>query len=283
MRIVTYKDTQGGTHAGVLHNDAIVSLEAFGYSDTLSLIAAGPDALPALQASLASADSIPTSTVTILAPLLNPPRIFGIGLNYIDHAAEANMPVQAVPTVFLKLSSSITGPGANIILPRNSTQVDYEAELALVIGKGGYRIQASDWQQHVFGYTIINDVSARDIQLATTQWSLGKSFPTFTPMGPCIVTADEIPNPETLDIKLRIGEETMQDANTRDLIFKIGRLIEYISAIVPLEPGDIISTGTPPGVGLGRTPKRWLASDETVTIEIEGIGTLQNITCAEGE
>jgi 2-keto-4-pentenoate hydratase/2-oxohepta-3-ene-1,7-dioic acid hydratase in catechol pathway len=133
----------------------------------------------------------------------------------------------------------------------------------------------------VFGYTIVNDVSARGVQLATSQWTLGKSFPTFTPMGPWIVTADEIQDPHGLNISLTLNDEVMQSANTRDLIFKIPDLLEYISSIVPLEAGDIISTGTPPGVGLGRNPQRWLLPNETMTIDIEGIGTLRNRTRAQ--
>jgi 2-keto-4-pentenoate hydratase/2-oxohepta-3-ene-1,7-dioic acid hydratase in catechol pathway len=132
----------------------------------------------------------------------------------------------------------------------------------------------------VFGYTIVNDVSARGVQLATSQWTLGKSFPTFTPIGPWIVTADEIADPHNLDIRLTLNDEVMQSANTRDLIFKIPDLIAHISSIVPLEAGDVISTGTPPGVGLGRNPQRWLLPDETMIIEIEGIGTLRNRTRA---
>jgi 2-keto-4-pentenoate hydratase/2-oxohepta-3-ene-1,7-dioic acid hydratase in catechol pathway len=133
----------------------------------------------------------------------------------------------------------------------------------------------------VFGYTIVNDVSARGVQLATSQWTLGKSFPTFTPMGPWIVTADEIQDPHSLDVSLTLNDEVMQSANTRDLIFKIPELLEYISSIVPLEAGDVISTGTPPGVGLGRNPQRWLLPNETMTIDIEGIGTLRNRTRAQ--
>jgi 2-keto-4-pentenoate hydratase/2-oxohepta-3-ene-1,7-dioic acid hydratase in catechol pathway len=191
------------------------------------------------------------------------------------------MDVQAVPTVFLKLASSVTGPETDIILPKNATQPDYEAELAVVIGRPGYRIAANDWKDHVFGYTIVNDVSARDVQLATSQWTLGKSFPTFTPMGPWIVTQEEIADPHRLDIRLTIDREVLQSSNTRHLIFRIPQLIEFISSITPLEAGDIISTGTPQGVGLGRSPQRWLAPGEEVVISIEQVGELRNRTRAE--
>ena len=170
------------------------------------------------------------------------------------------------------------GAKTEIELPSISSQPDYEAELACVIGKRGSRIARDDWQDYIFGYTILNDVSARDVQLATSQWTLGKSFPTFTPIGPWIVSKDEVGDPHELNIKLTLSGEVLQNANTRDLIFRVPALIAYLSNIVALEPGDIISTGTPPGVGLGRTPQRWLKPDEDCVIEIEKIGTLRNPT-----
>jgi 2-keto-4-pentenoate hydratase/2-oxohepta-3-ene-1,7-dioic acid hydratase in catechol pathway len=150
-----------------------------------------------------------------------------------------------------------------------------------VIGKRAKRVQAAEWSDCVFGYTIVNDVSARDVQLATTQWTVGKSFDTFAPIGPHIVTADEVPDPHALDIRLSIGGEILQHSNTRELIFGIPVLIEYLSRLMTLEPGDIISTGTPAGVGLGRTPPRWLRPGEEVVIDIEKIGTLRNPVIAE--
>jgi 2-keto-4-pentenoate hydratase/2-oxohepta-3-ene-1,7-dioic acid hydratase in catechol pathway len=191
------------------------------------------------------------------------------------------MQVQKVPTVFMKLSSTVIGPDAPIILPKLSTEPDYEAEFAVVIGKPGYQIPAASAMEYVFGYTILNDVSARDIQLSTSQWTLGKSFPTFTPIGPAITTADEVPDPHALRISLTIDNETLQDSNTSDLIFKVPALIAYLSSITPLEAGDIISTGTPEGVGLGRTPKRWLKPNEEVIVTIEKLGQLRNRTAAE--
>jgi 2-keto-4-pentenoate hydratase/2-oxohepta-3-ene-1,7-dioic acid hydratase in catechol pathway len=159
--------------------------------------------------------------------------------------------------------------------------VDYEAELAVVIGKPGYQVKNDQAMDHVFGYTIMNDVSARDVQRATTQWSLGKSFPTFAPMGPWVVSKDEIADPHALNISLTIGGEKLQNSNTSLLIFKIPELIEYISGITPLQVGDIISTGTPAGVGMGRTPPRWLKPGEEMVIEIQGIGELGNPLVAE--
>ncbi len=268
MKLATYVH-KGVSRAGVVEAGEIFPL----LQDMLSTIVGG-------QTQVAEGASVLLSDIALQPPLLNPPRIFGIGLNYVEHAAESQMKVQDVPTVFMKLTSSITGPEMPIFLPPQATQPDYEAELAVVIGKGGRNIAATAWEEHVFGYTILNDVSARGVQLATTQWTLGKSFPSFTPLGPWIVTADEVGDPHALDIECVVAGETLQSANTRDLIFRIPALIEYISSITPLEPGDIISTGTPPGVGLGRTPQRWLKPDEDVVITIEKIGSLRNRTVA---
>jgi len=274
MKLVSFRHQDGPIRGGILDGTHVHPLPQSDDDDVLAHI---QNAIANLAFGSAA---LPLEDVKLLAPLQRPPRIFGIGLNYREHAAESKMTVQSVPTVFMKLASSITGPDTDVLLPPAATQPDYEAELAVVIGKPGHRIAAADWEQHVFGYTIVNDVSARGVQLATSQWTLGKSFPTFTPMGPCIVTRDEVPDPHALDIKLTLSGEVMQSANTRDMIFRIPELIAYISAITPLESGDIISTGTPPGVGLGRTPQRWLRDDEEMVIEIERIGTLRNRTRA---
>jgi len=181
-----------------------------------------------------------------------------------------------VPTIFLKLTSALNGPRSAVVLPKLTQQPDYEAEFAFVIGTGGKSISADTWEEHVFGYTIMNDVSARDVQMATSQWSLGKSFDTFAPLGPAIVTKDEVPDPHALDIRLTIGGEVLQHSNTRELIFRVPDLIAYLSAITPLEAGDIISTGTPAGVGFGRTPHRWLRPGETIVTEVESLGQSVN-------
>lgn len=271
MKFVTFYGAEKLDRGGVLEGGIIRPLTRGGILDFIASGATEPEL---------SDERVALDAVTLLAPVPRPPRVFAIGLNYLDHAEETSMAVQPVPTVFLKLSSSVVGTGFDVLLPPEATEPDYEAELAVVIGRPGYRIKAKDWEQHVFGYTIVNDVSARGVQLATTQWTLGKSFPTFTPMGPCVVTKDGIADPHALGIKLTLAGEVMQDANTRDLIFQIPELIAYLSAIVPLEAGDVISTGTPPGVGLGRTPKRWLRDGEEMVIEVEGIGELRNRTRA---
>ncbi len=280
MKLVSYQH-QKQTSVGVLAGGMVYPLGSSTFPDMIAVIENGDAALQAAGKAVSSSAGTPVEEVRLLAPIARPPRIFCIGLNYASHAAESQMKVQEVPTVFMKLASSVVGPDATVILPRNSTQPDYEAELAVVIAKPGYRIPATEWQGYVFGYTILNDVSARDVQLATSQWTLGKSFPTFTPLGPAIVTADEITDPHTLDIRLTLDGEVMQNSNTRNLIFRIPQLIEYISAQTPLEAGDIISTGTPEGVGLGRKPQRWLQPGEEMVISIQNLGELRNRIAAE--
>ncbi len=279
MKLVSFSAADGKIRPGSLLEEAglVIDLATAGYADTLAAIAAGLTVLEAHGAYPA----YPIGDVRLHAPLSNPPRVFAIGLNYRDHAIESGMAIPTTPVVFFKLQTAIIGPGDPIVLPVNSTQPDYEAEFAFVIGKGGYRIAADEWRNHVYGYTIVNDVSARDVQLATSQWTMGKSFPTFCPIGPAIVTADEIPDPHKLNIGLTIDGVVYQNSNTRELIFKIPELIEYLSSIAPLLSGDIVSTGTPSGVGLGRTPKRWLQPGETVTVTVEGLGSLTNPVVAE--
>jgi 2-keto-4-pentenoate hydratase/2-oxohepta-3-ene-1,7-dioic acid hydratase in catechol pathway len=276
MNLVSFSTANGPIRPGILFGDTktVLDLTPNGFKSTLEVISSGTGST--LTTSRLSLDD-----VKLHAPLSNPPRIFAIGLNYRDHAKESGMEIPTTPVVFFKLPTAIIGPGDPIVLPKNSTQPDYEAEFAFVIGKGGYRIPASAWRDHVYGYTIVNDVSARDVQFASTQWSMSKCFPTFCPLGPTIVSADEIADPHALDISLSIDGERLQHSNTRELVFKIPELIEYLSSITPLLPGDIVSTGTPPGVGLGRNPKRWLKPGETVTITIEGLGSLTNPVVAE--
>ncbi len=200
----------------------------------------------------------------LLAPVPRPPKLICVGLNYRDHALESNMEIPKVPTIFNKFPNVVIAPGETIVLPKLSTKPDYEAELAFVIGRGGRHISAERWKDHVAGYTIVNDVSARDYQMATTQWLMGKTFDTFAPMGPCLVTADEITDPHALDISLEIGGEVLQKSNTRELIFKIPELLAYISGVVTLEPGDVVCTGTPAGVGFARKPPRFLKAGDEV-------------------
>ena len=281
MKLVTFAMNSGDAkdaRPGLAVDGGIVDLAAEGFKDAIAFI----NAAESVQADLAKKKpSLALDKVKLLAPIPAPPRIFGIGVNYAEHAKETGHDTQKVPTVFPVMSSAIAGPDADVVLPKASQMVDYEAELAVVIGKPGYQIAASKAMEHVFGYSIMNDVSARDVQRATTQWSLGKSFPTFAPMGPWIVTRDEIADPHALGISLTIGSDKLQDSNTSMLIFKIPALIEYISGITPLQAGDVISTGTPAGVGMGRTPQRWLKAGEEMVIHIDGVGELKNRLVAE--
>jgi len=281
VRLVTYREQDRSTKPGVLLGEEIVDIS--GQVDSVkSLIEGGPDALARLRNSLqGKTHRIPLAEVELRAPLQNPPRIFCLGLAYRDHAIETHQEIPKVPTIFLKLTSALNGPRSAVVLPKRTQQPDYEAEFAFVIGTGGKNISADAWEEHIFGYTIMNDVSARDVQMATSQWSLGKSFDTFAPLGPAIVTKDEVPDPHALDIKLTIGGEVLQHSNTRELIFRVPDIIAYLSAITSLESGDIISTGTPAGVGLGRTPHRWLRPGETIVTEVEGLGQLVNSVVAE--
>jgi 2-keto-4-pentenoate hydratase/2-oxohepta-3-ene-1,7-dioic acid hydratase in catechol pathway len=216
-----------------------------------------------------------------LAPIPRPPKIICIGLNYRDHAEESNLPIPETPTMFAKFPTSVIGYGAPIVLPKNSTRPDYEAEFAVVIGKGGRHIPEARWREHVFGYTILNDVSARDFQMATSQWMIGKTFDTFCPMGPAIVTADEVENPHNLAISLDLSGDLLQNSNTNNLIFNVPQLIAYLSSVFTLEPGDVIATGTPGGVGFARKPPRYLKAGDEVRVRIEGLGELFNPVVAE--
>jgi 2-keto-4-pentenoate hydratase/2-oxohepta-3-ene-1,7-dioic acid hydratase in catechol pathway len=278
MKLVTFVEGDRGPRPGLLTDSGIIDLSAEGFKDSITFMAAALS----VQADVAKSKTVmPMDNLKLLAPVPAPPRIFGIGVNYAEHSAESGTPMQKVPTVFIVLSSAVAGPGENVILPKASVMPDYEAELAVVIGKAGFQVPASKAMEHVFGYTIMNDVSARDVQRATSQFSLGKSFPTFAPMGPWVVSKDEVPDPHALRISLTIGGETLQDSNTKMMIFQIPALIEYISGITPLQVGDVISTGTPAGVGMGRTPPRWLKPGEEMVIEIQGIGELRNPLVAE--
>ena len=236
--------------------------------DMLSVIAGLPSSVAGASHDLAD--------VTLLAPIPRPPKCICVGLNYRDHARETGNAIPTVPTIFNKFTNVVIGPGAPIVLPKVSTRPDYEAEFAFVMGTGGRNIPASNALNHVFGYTIVNDVTARDYQMATSQWLMGKTFDTFAPMGPWIVTRDEIADPHALDISLEIGSEILQRSNTRELVFGVPALIEYISSVVTLEPGDIVATGTPAGVGFARKPPRYLRAGDEVVIRIQGIGELRN-------
>ncbi len=284
MRLVTFRRPGTDPEPGVLQGDRVIGLAGAGYRSLLSLIA-GWDAARADVANFLR-DPAPNSladlsSVTLMAPIPRPPKLICIGLNYHKHAVESGLPVPTIPLVFNKFSNPVIGPNEAIVLPKNSEKPDYEVEFAVVIGKGGRHIPADRWHEHVFGYTIVNDVSARDWQMQTSQWLMGKTFDTFAPMGPCITTADEITDPHSLSIQMEVSGELRQNSNTADLIFKVPELIAHLSSVVTLEPGDVICTGTPEGVGLGFKPPKWLEPGQECVARIEGIGELRNPCVAE--
>jgi len=217
------------------------------------------------------------------APVPRPGKVICIGLNYRDHAAESNMPIPKEPVVFSKFATAVIAPGEPVLLPSSSTQVDYEAELAVVIGRRVKHVTAARAFEYVLGYTCFNDISARDFQFADGQWQRGKSCDTFAPMGPTIVTADVLTNPHNLSIKLMLNGRIMQDSNTDQLIFGVPELIEFLSRTITLEPGDIIATGTPPGVGFARKPPVFLQAGDEMIVDIERVGKLNNPVAAIGE
>ena len=234
-------------------------------------------------ASLPEPDSWQTAPERLLPPVPNPEKIICIGLNYRDHAIETGCEIPSEPVVFAKYIDAIVGHGDDIVLPTVSKQVDYEAELVVVIGKQGKHISADQAMDYVFGYTCGHDVSARDWQKGRPagQWLLGKTFDTFAPIGPCLVTKDELPDPSNLRVQMHLNGDVVQDSTTAQLIFSIPELIAYLSQIVTLKPGDLIFTGTPPGVGVARTPQVFLQDGDVCSVEIEGIGTLTNNCVAE--
>jgi 2-keto-4-pentenoate hydratase/2-oxohepta-3-ene-1,7-dioic acid hydratase in catechol pathway len=283
LRFVTIQ-RDGDTEPGVLLDGRVIPINGSGLSSVLEVIAGGADAQTQVRRWIggpASSHGLDPAVLTFAAPIPRPPKLICIGLNYRDHAAESKLAIPEVPTMFAKFSTAVIGPGQPIVLPRNSAKPDYEAEFAVVIGRRGRHVAENDWRDYVFGYTILNDVSARDFQMATSQWMIGKTFDTFAPFGPAIVTADEIADPHNLHISLTLNGETMQDSSTGNLIFKLPQLIAYLSSVFTLEPGDVIATGTPAGVGFARKPPRWLRPGDEVRIRIEGLGELVNPVVAE--
>lgn len=211
-----------------------------------------------------------------LAPIPRPGKLICIGLNYRDHAAESKMAIPERPVVFSKFATAVIAPGESVIVPATSQQVDYEAELAVVIGRRCKNAAVNRSLDYVLGYTCFNDVSARDFQFSDGQWQRGKSCDTFAPMGGYIATTDEIRDPQKLAIKLRLNGQTMQDSNTDQLIFGVPELVSFLSETITLEPGDVIATGTPSGVGFARKPPVFLKPGDVMEVEIEGLGTLSN-------
>lgn len=265
--------------AAVITPGGYVLLSKLGFTGTLEqLISADTEALTDIQNKLSSFNEFISYYDTELdAPIRTPGKIVAIGLNYIDHASESKMELPKHPLVFTKFNSSITGPFDQVIFPTTVTsKVDYEVELAVVIGKKASNVTKESALEYVFGYTVINDVSARDLQFADGQWVRGKSMDTFCPMGPYIVTADEINDPQDLQLTCTVNNEVLQNASTKDMIFGVADLISILSKSFTFEPGDIISTGTPSGVGFIRKPPIYLKNGDEMITEVQSIGKLIN-------
>jgi 2-keto-4-pentenoate hydratase/2-oxohepta-3-ene-1,7-dioic acid hydratase in catechol pathway len=271
VKAVRYVNPEGETRIGALGEDGTITDAGPAGPQGFVPTTLAWDALQAAEGPTHSADQ-----VKLLHPVV-PGKLIGIGLNYRSHAEESQLDIPSVPVIFAKFGSSLVGHGAQIVIPREETRPDYEGEVAVVIGQGVYRADQDEARAAVGGIAAINDVSGRRAQLETPlrQFTLGKSFDTFSPLGPCIASADGVDLGD-IDLRTTVSGEVMQDANTRDLIFSVVELIEYISAGVTLEPGDVIATGTPSGVGDGRSPKRYLREGDTVEIYVEGVGTLSN-------
>jgi len=275
MRLATI-ETRNGPQAAVLDGGSYIELAV----DVREILDGGKHALAAAAeaARRPNACRHAAAEVKLLAPIPDPPKIICLGLNYRDHAAESGSPIPREPIIFSKYPTAIIGPEEPIVLPAVSQEVDFEAELVIVVGKRGKNIPAAGAMDYVAGYTVGHDVSARDWQLKKDgkQWMIGKTFDTFAPIGPHLVTADEAPDPHTLPIRLRLNGKTMQDSNTSQMIFKVGEVLAYLSQVFTLQPGDLIFTGTPPGVGFARKPPVFLKPGDVVEVEIEGLGVLRN-------
>jgi 2-keto-4-pentenoate hydratase/2-oxohepta-3-ene-1,7-dioic acid hydratase in catechol pathway len=246
------------------------------------LLALGPDGLR--QAAEAAAVGVPLPpNIELLPPVPNPRKIICVGKNFAEHARETGAAPPGEPVFFSKFPTALIGPGRQIVLPKESSQVDYEAELVAIIGRGGRAIKRDTALKHVAGYCCGNDITARDWQRNKPggQWLLGKSFDTFAPLGPALVTADEIPDPQNLNIQLRLNGQIMQQASTAEMLYSLAELIAYVSRVCTLEPGDLLFSGTPAGVGFVRTPPVFLKDGDLLEVEIEMIGILENAVISE--
>jgi acylpyruvate hydrolase len=282
MYLVTF-EKDGQVRLGARVGDSILDLNRANPelpSDLLLLLNAGASAFEMVREVLAFFDPallVPEREIRLLAPIPRPGKILCIGYNYQGHAAAGSVDLPEYPNFFCKTPNTIIGHNHPIVLPRVSSEVDHEAELAVIIGKRGCAIAESDAMNHVAGYSIFNDVSARDYQNRSNQWLLGKSFDTFGPLGPALVTADEIPDPHNLNLELKLNGQARQRANTRDMVFSIPFMVSYLSQVMTLEPGDVIATGTPSKLPEVEKIKRFLENGDVVEISIEKLGTLRNI------
>ncbi len=292
MQLVSYRihdSTDGRWRAGVEHEGRVVDAATFWHdgiheTTTKHLLAAGPEimhkvfrqAREVLNAGSGASGVLQTASVELGPPIPDPDKIICIGLNYAEHANEAGLARTEVPVFFGKYRNSLAGPTSPVLLPRASNQIDYEGELAVIIGTRCKEVSEQEALQYVAGYSVFNDVSARDLQIQTSQFMAGKALDTFAPMGPGIVLTSDIPDPQTLMLTTRVNGQVVQHASTATMIFSVARVIAFLSSLMTLEPGDIIATGTPSGVGFKRTPPLFLQDGDVVEVEIEGIGQLRN-------
>jgi len=282
MRIVAFAGADG-PHLGVVTGDEVADVSAGepALHDLVSTLS-GPG-LAAIRAAAVSAPRHPLAALALLAPIARPPKLLAIGLNYRDHVAETGRQAPEHQLWFNKQSTCVVGPGAPIEVPRASEQVDYEGELGIVIGRRCRHVPAARAHEAVAGWVVVNDVSVRDWQYRSPTFTMGKSWDTHGPIGPWMVTSDEIGDPHDLRIRTTVNGDLRQDGSTRDMLFDCWAMIEHLSTAFTLEPGDVISTGTPAGVGMSRTPPAWLRAGDTVRIEIDGIGGLENPVIDEPE
>lgn len=278
MKLVTFS-TGTADHVGVLSGDEVVDLTAAGVAGSMREIVVGGAALLA-KARATKGPKVPLASVRLLTPLSNPGKILCSGVNYKSHAAEGSGKIPEEPFFFAKVPSSVAGPEDRIVAPPTTKQIDYEVEFAAVVGKRLSRAKPEDVMPALFGYTMLNDVSARDIQFKDNQITLGKNYEHFAPIGPCIVTADEMTRPDNVRVTTHLNGKLMQDGNTVDWLFPLPQLLSFLSQVMPLEPGDIVSTGTPAGVGWGHNPQVFMKPGDVIEIAGEGIGTLRNYIVA---
>jgi 2-keto-4-pentenoate hydratase/2-oxohepta-3-ene-1,7-dioic acid hydratase in catechol pathway len=285
MKLVTFSHKNRTLIGALVDQNLVIATGNLDHSDTLlAFLEAGNNAKLALQKLIDSGQHrIPLAEVKLLPPILRPGKFLGVGLNYADHINETGYAKPEFPTFFTKQTSCIIGPYQAIHIPLVSDKVDYEGELAIVIGKRGRHVSVGNAPQYIAGYTICNDVTVRDWQQRSPTWTMGKSFDTHGPLGPWIVTTDEIADPHNLNIKTWVDDELRQNANTSEMIFKSYELVAYLTQAITVEPGDIISTGTPSGVGVKMKPRGYLKAGQIVRIEIEGIGSLVNPVITEPE
>ena len=285
MKLATFRHA-GSTRIGLVEGDELIDLAAAQPDqprDMLAFLEAGEDALQAAREARSGGPRLPLADVQLEAPIARPPKFLAVGLNYADHVAESGLDTPEHPTIFNKQSTCIAGPTDPIHVPRASHVVDYEGELGVVIGRRARHVSRDDAADYIAGYLVVDDVTVRDWQLRTPTWTVGKSFDTHGPTGPWIVTRDELRDPHRLRLRTFVNGELRQESNTKELIFDCFQLVEHLSTAFTLEPGDLIATGTPGGVGILAKPPQLLKAGDVVRVEIEGIGAIENPVVDEPE